>query len=1083
MSVTKQVRESEARARSRAGEVHRPLMTTTGLVGLTAAVFVVLALLLPTAVRRQALALELLPDALSLVYLDLTVARRPDDAQLRFQVAKKALEASRFASARDMLAPLLEPGSALARRAADLKLTAAAIDLRLEIDRRAWAAIDPRDSRARTDALRRVLADVDAIDLAQAPAERVLELAELCTSLAQPARAGALLERLVRRGLPDFAEHVRVAETALLQADQTPRAVELHVFAAEHTEGAVRITHALRALELARGVRNAAELFALAEDLRQRFGPDDLLLTAASLDLAQTSDIKAAFGLAQRLLRARPNDTVLRRRVAQLAEWNGYGLRALDEYVWLLRREGRADDRVRAIELARAHWDLQLLRQLLADSASDSAGLSTDGERVTKRARRAKRSRSARAGRVSTSAATTQVPTRRTAHTCGPRASRRVKAALQPPNPRLESQRRRLRESISLYEALGDPQAALDAIDAALRGPLAADVATWQAKVDMLARAGRTQTAADALTALVEHFPSQARATALANMRLALGQPREALRALTSAPEPYAEAYLRQLFDVAWEVGALDVARHTVERLSRLPGASAWDLARLYQLQRSDADPGVALATALEGWRRFKNAEMLRLVIESTARAKDDARVAGLLQQAESFLGFRTDPGYWQQRITVHQRLAFAAFEQRQFVAAKRELGEAEKALDRAPKLAPASDDLYELLWTSQHAQALAIALEANDTRALAQVFSRYGSALPVRQRVYVLHRLDRHEEASALARLAAADPRVSADDRAALRADAPPTVATAGERPDYVRAGSELFDSEGLRLWTNQAELVLDGRSLGLSANAAISDITAQKVLRALSPRTAREVSAELGGRVFGTELAGGFRVRDGGDLRPFGRFEQAVFGERGNLLSLHAAFNALSFESTQLRLLGASDDAALQSSIPLGSDYYVSARAAASRYVTFEREYLGAGVTLDSSFGRSFALGEFARAALRVTGRYAPRFADSDYALRDAADRWVRWVPSTSEFAGVGASLARGELAVPKLGDPAFRFLLDGSIGVLWPEQKLGWSGQAGLGSALFGADQLSASLHAGNVVGSTAYWTVQAGYAVGL
>jgi hypothetical protein len=59
----------------------------------------------------------------------------------------------------------------------------------------------------------------------------------------------------------------------------------------------------------------------------------------------------------------------------------------------------------------------------------------------------------------------------------------------------------------------------------------------------------------------------------------------------------------------------------------------------------------------------------------------------------------------------------------------------------------------------------------------------------------------------------------------------------------------------------------------------------------------------------------------------------------------------------------------------------------------------------------------------------------------------------------------------------------LVDGAIGVLWPAQKLGWSGQVGLGSSVFGNDQLSAALQTGNVVGSVAYWSVSAGYAVGL
>src|SRR5262249_19700940 len=160
---------------------------------------------------------------------------------------------------------------------------------------------------------------------------------------------------------------------------------------------------------------------------------------------------------------------------------------------------------------------------------------------------------------------------------------------------------------------------------------------------------------------------------------------------------------------------------------------------RLYQLQRANPDPRVALATAVAGFDRYKNAEMLRLVIEAASHANDDTQVAKLLTEAERFGSFRADPGYWQQRITLHQRLPFPAFEQREFVAAKRELGESDKALSRAPELAPTGNEIYDLLRTSQNAQALAVALESGDKPALADVFAKYGTELPLRQQVYVL--------------------------------------------------------------------------------------------------------------------------------------------------------------------------------------------------------------------------------------------------------------------------------------------------------------------------------------------------------
>jgi hypothetical protein len=650
---------------------------------------------------------------------------------------------------------------------------------------------------------------------------------------------------------------------------------------------------------------------------------------------------------------------------------------------------------------------------------------------------------------------------------------------------RVERLRSQLRETLSLLEALGDTRAAISAIDGALRGPLGSDVVTWETKVALLQRAGDAARAADTQSELAARFPSQARSIALADMRLALAQPRAALTALMAAPGSHDETLLRQILDVAWELGDLPACEKSARELVALPNASAWDVARLYQLQRANPDPRVALATAAAGFDRFKNAEMLRLVIEAASHANDDAQVAKLLTDAERFGGVRTDPGYWQQRITLHQRLAFAAFEQREFVAAKRELGEAEKALSRAPELAPNGNDIYDLLRTSQNAQALAIALESADKPALADVFEKYGTELPVRQQVYVLHRLGRDDEAYALAKKGASDPSLSDDDRAVLRADQPPSAApSAMDRMDYARASSEFFDSEGLRLWTSQADVEVDGENVGVRGAATVTEITPQQTLRLLQPSAAREVQGEIGGRIIESEVSIGLRVRDGDVARPYGLLKQGIFGERGSLLSASASINTLTFDSAQLRLAGATDEVALQSSIPLGLGYYVSARAAGNRYLTLERDYLGAGLSVDSGVGRSFKLpGDFARAAVRVAGRFAPRFRDADSDAKQDARQPELWIPHSTSFTGVGASLARGELELPNARDPHFRFLLDGAIGVLWPTQKLGWSGQVGVGSRVFGNDQLSAALQTGNVVGSVAYWSVQAGYAVGL
>ncbi|HKP63073.1 MAG TPA: tetratricopeptide repeat protein [Polyangiales bacterium] len=1021
-------------------EVHRPLVTRAGLLGLGAGVVVVLSLLLPAAVRRQTQALELLPDALSLVYMDLNLTRRPTDPELRLRVVQKRLQAGQFEHARELLAPLLAASSPVAPRAREIML---------QIDHRAWAAIEPARAKERALALARVLADIDALDLTQASPEAVQQKAELCWSLEQPARAASLLDQLARRRLPDYASHIHAAEVAYQRADQTAKAVELQVFFAE-SDGSRE--HALRALELAPAAFDARQVLALAERLRARIGADDPQLLAASMQLAEGADVKLAFDLGRHLLRKSPTDAALHRRVARLAEWNGDGLRALDEYVWLTRHGGRPEDRARAIELARANWDLGLLRELLAAPRKPQ--------------RRGK-------------PLALQLEHRRLhGTTCAPR---------RPSSPAERAQLRRrqqLQETLALDEALGDTRAAQAALEAAVSGPLADDPLVWQLRVDLLRRTGQNEAAAEALSELAARFPSEARALALADLLLTLGRTRGALQALDAAPQPHTEAFLRRWYDVAWELGELSRTREIAQLILKTPGAGAWDVARLWQLQRNDPDPQLPLATALAGYERFKNAEMLRLVIASSERLQDDARVASLLEQAEAFGGFRSDPGYWRQRITLHQRLAFSARESKSYLAAKQQLGAAEKALQRAPQQAPDAGDVYQQLWTSQHAQAIALALEADDRAALSEVFAAYGEQLPVRQQVYVLQRLDREAEARELARRAAADPSLPYSDRAALAAEFPEQPAgqpaTLGS-PDYARAWAEYFDSDGLATVSSQARVALDNEDFGMQLSAALARLTPQRGLRGLQPEAVRDISAELGGRVFGTELDAGIKIRDEDAVRPYGRWRQQLLSPA---LSASLDLNTPSLESAQLRLLGATDELAVQSEVGLGGDYYVTARAAGNRYLSLNRDYLGAGLSVDAGVGRSFQLpDDFGRAAVRLAGRWAPRFRDPDRAAREDERQPASWIPDSSGFAGVGASLARGELDVPRASDPALRFLLDGSVGVLLPNGRFGFSGQAGIGSALFGHDQLSAQLIAGNVVGAQPYFSVSAGYALGL
>jgi hypothetical protein len=134
--------------------------------------------------------------------------------------------------------------------------------------------------------------------------------------------------------------------------------------------------------------------------------------------------------------------------------------------------------------------------------------------------------------------------------------------------------------------------------------------------------------------------------------------------------------------------------------------------------------------------------------------------------------------------------------------------------LERAPRYAPA-EALYAQLWTGQHAQALALGL-ASDGKALIARGYRH-SQLSTRERVYVLNRLGRSDEALALALEGARSSDSAPEDRAALEADARNLGAG---RARYVRATGEL----GVRVRNEQTArpfgtVALKGRELVAAA------------------------------------------------------------------------------------------------------------------------------------------------------------------------------------------------------------------------------------------------------------------------
>jgi hypothetical protein len=293
-----------------------------------------------------------------------------------------------------------------------------------------------------------------------------------------------------------------------------------------------------------------------------------------------------------------------------------------------------------------------------------------------------------------------------------------------------------------------------------------------------------------------------------------------------------------------------------------------------------------------------------------------------------------------------------------------------------------------------------------------------------------------------------------------------------------------EALQMDGLATWGSVASVRYAGKAAGLHAELGLTQLQPRTATAPVLSQDVRELSASLQGRMSRMTLELGVRARDEGNLRPFGMLGVHLAGDRdaGTFVRLHVNGNAT--DTARQRAWATRDALELQTALPLGAGFYVSARGLAEAYYTrLERQYLGAGLSADAGLGVNVPLSAALGAAgFRLTGRAAPRFAKEPSPTASDATLSGPWLPVSSQWAGVGASLGRGKLDAPPLLGRAFCYLLDGAAGWLWPQQGVGFSAQAGLGFSVFGADLLTLAARGGNVVGSTV-WSANLGYGVTL
>jgi hypothetical protein len=967
----------------------RSLLDVWSALGLMLATGGAFAAIFPLSRERETHALTAAPDMLALSYLNLALSRDPSDQALRLRVAERTLEAGQFDRARALLEPLPAGHGGGGQ-------------LRVEIDYRAWTAVDPDDERLRSIALARLTRSIEQVDRRTLAPEDAERLAWIGAQVGLRSLHARLLDEVARRDL-GHDERLRAADAAWLELNDPLSAAQLRAARALALPQKNGRVHASLALRRALASGQPGPALVLFRQLRPRYGQEARVLELGLAALAGVDDVEA-LSVAKALLELRPDDVALRQRIAALDAWTR-GAPNVPEAALL--------PRPLPLQPAALRWDGSDADAALAAGAIDAAGASA-----------------------------------------------------------------RAIELAALFESLGAPEQALARLDVALAAERVDERALWDVKVGVLLRLGDRRGALASLEQMDARFgATEASLRRRAELLLALGELEAALRLLDSVPGPRAVSDARRITAIGWELGDMARVRDAYRVIAASSEATSDDVRRLWLLERDGGDLSAGARAALAGYRRFGDVELLKLALHTAVEANDDALVGAVLEAGEQ-TGARVadDAESVRLAVGVRQERAYRALLANHPARARAELTRSERLLAQARAHATGDAAAFGELWQTQDRQTLSVALAQDDRRLLARVYPEQAEKLTARERVFVLHRLGRDEEAVDTALASLEDSALPERDTRALEADADALGA------DMPRQLGVLFDVQSMaglsavRVGALARSSWSGGRSL--AAAVELTRLGSGEAPSLYLPGQ-DELAAEIGAGLDQSRLHVGVVARGGRDPRPSLRFEQGLRASEALDFELIARVNERSRDTPQLRVLGVEDELSARASLAFAGRYSATLHGSAKLYsMRVDRDYLGAGATLDAAIGRYWALpGGIGDANVRAAGYVAPRFAA-------AGGEATSLVPDGASWVGVGAGFSRGQLSVAPVAGRRLSVLADATAGWLLPLDELGWSGRLGLGISVLGADQLSILASASNVVSSVpgfAVYTLGADYRV--
>ncbi|MET0340398.1 MAG: tetratricopeptide repeat protein [Polyangiales bacterium] len=896
--------------------------------------------------------------------------------------------------------------------------------LYVRVRRAIWTGIDRTRKEERARALDAYRMAIRAVVTEQLPPRALASLAAQAGEAGEVGlRASMLIDAALRPG-PLDDELVRTAERACLEAEKPLEAARVASESARRTH---RIDDGLRALVHARAAAQPSAAWAMYQKLREQLGARTPLLEAGVTVAVDRGDHRGALALAEQLLEREPASPARHAAVLQLASWAGESELALVEQLWLLEHDGGREMWRAAHDSARALSDMRTLVGLYE----------RDG-------------------------ATAQLP------------------------------RAELLQLLATYEALGEGERAHELMTRALLGRPAGDRALWNMRLLLERARGRFDQALETLRAMAERFPPDQDLSELrADLLLSQGRAGEATKVLAEVTRRDDYPRLTRLAHVAEAASDIDTARRAYRDATRLRDASEHDFARLYRIEMLDGDVSSALTTARRGLEAHPTPGMLELAIDAALQSDETRMLDALFANSEQEgHPFQRDPRYVALRVSHRQARAAAALARGEHDHAEQLLAVAGHDLQRGLPYSNGTSQARLLsLLKVQHTQALSLALARDDVPALRSLYPQLASELKPRERVHLLHRMSRDDEAVSTALAALREDAVDDAERVGLLADA---KALTANRPRDVSAQLEVLDMGALTLWQGRVQASWtetrrewSGGLRYIALSDADTSMFALKDTHELIPWVGLRRRWEH----HEAAVQVGVDLRNGKSPRPYVALS-AKLQLGGPRLIFAAQVDEVADDTAALRALGLRDQISAAIEVPFTERWYATSMAMGSLYSSRNRELLGGGATVEAALGmRLFPANRVLYGNVRMALRAAPRWSVSRLprdvpSTRESPEGWL--VPDSATFVGVGASIGRGQLALPPVWGREVSFLADGTVGWMWPQQNVGFFARAGVGTSVVGADMLSVSGRASNVVGTapdSTIWGVTLDYAVSL